>query len=77
MNIQLEKSFLIDVLQNISDVSVIQRVKNFVMHEIEPVTLTNNQKIELNKRLFEHKNNFKDGQEAFRFLDNLKSKYEL
>ncbi len=77
MNIQLEKSFLIDVLQNISDVSVIQRVKNFVMHEIEPVTLTNNQKIELNKRLFEHKNNVKDGQEAFLFLDNLKSKYEL
>ena len=47
------------------------------MHEIEPITLTNNQKIELDKRLFEHKNNVKDCQEAFRFLDNLKSKYEL
>lgn len=77
MNIQTEKSFLIDLLQNINDASIIQKVKDFVLHEIEPVPLSENQKKELNKRLLEHHENPKSGVDAFDFIDSLKSKYEL
>ncbi len=77
MNIQTEKSFLIDLLQNINDASIIQKVKNFVLHEIEPVSLSENQKKELEKRLLEHQENPKSGVDALEFLDSLKSKYEL
>ena len=77
MSVQTEKSFLIDLLQNINDASIIQKVKNFVLHEIEPASLSENQKYELDKRLLEHQENPKSGVDAFDFLDSLKSKYEL
>jgi hypothetical protein len=77
MSVQTEKSFLIDLLQNINDASIIQKVKNFVLHEIEPISLSENQKKELDKRLLEHQENPKLGIDAFEFLDSLKSKYEL
>ena len=77
MSVQTEKSFLIDLLQNINDASVLQKVKDFVLHEIEPVSLSENQKKELDKRLLEHQENPKSGVDAFDFLDSLKSKYEL
>ncbi|WP_269227048.1 hypothetical protein [Flavobacterium eburneipallidum] len=77
MSVQTEKSLLIDLLQNINDASIIQKVKNFVLHEIEPVSLSEKQKKELDKRLAEHQENSKSGVDAFEFLDSLKSKYEL
>ncbi len=77
MSVQTEKSLLIDLLQNINDVSIIQKVKNFVLHEIEPVPLSENQKRELDKRVLEHQENPKSGVDALEFLDSLKSKYEL
>jgi hypothetical protein len=77
MSVQTEKSLLIDLLQSINDVSIIQKVKNFVLHEIEPVSLSENQKKELDKRLLEHQENPKSGVDALEFLDSLKSKYEL
>ena len=77
MSVQTEKSFLIDLLQNINDPSVIQKVKNFVLHEIEDISLSENQKKELDKRIAEHEENPKSGVDAFDFLDSLKSKYEL
>lgn len=77
MSVQTEKSFLIDLLQNINDASILQKVKNFVLNEIEPVSLSENQKKELDKRLLEHQENPKSGVDAFEFLDSLKSKYEL
>ncbi len=77
MSIKTEKSLLIDLLQNINDDSLIQKVKNFVLHEIEPVSLSENQKKELDKRLLEHQENPKSGVDALEFLDSLKSKYEL
>jgi hypothetical protein len=77
MSVQTEKSFLIDLLQNINDASIIQKVKNFVLHEIEPISLTENQKKELDKRLLEHQKDPKSGVDALEFLDSLKSKYEL
>ena len=77
MSVQTEKSFLIDLLQNINDASIIQKVKNFVLHEIEPIALSENQKKDLDKRLLEHQENPKSGVDAFEFLDSLKSKYEL
>lgn len=77
MSVQTEKSFLIDLLQNINDISIIQKVKDFVMHEIEPTSLSENQKKELDKRLMEHQENPKLAEDAFQFLDGLKSKYEL
>jgi hypothetical protein len=43
MSVQTEK-FLIDLLQNINDASIIQKVKNFVLHEIEPNILTEKSK---------------------------------
>lgn len=77
MSVQTEKSFLIDLLQNINDASIIQKVKNFVLHEIEPVSLSENQKKELDKRVLEHQENLISGVVALEFLDSLKSKYEL
>lgn len=77
MSVQTEKSLLINLLQNINDVSIIQKVKNFVLHEIEPVSLSENQKKELDIRLLEHQENPKSGVDALEFLDSLKSKYEL
>ena len=77
MSVQTEKSLLIDLLQNINDVSIIQKVKNFVLHEIEPVALSENQKRELDKRVLEHQGNPNSGVDALEFLDSLKSKYEL
>ena len=77
MSVQTEKSFLIDLLQNINDASIIQKVKNFVLREIEPVSLSENQKKELDKRVLEHQENPKSGVVALEFLDSLKSKYEL
>ena len=77
MSVQTEKSLLIDLLQNINDVSIIQKVKNFVLHEIEPAALSENQKKELDKRVLEHQENPKSGVDALEFLDSLKSKYEL
>lgn len=77
MSVQTEKSFLIDLLQNINDASIIQKVKNFVLHEIEPVSLSENQKKELGKRVLEHQENPTSGVVALEFLDSLKSKYEL
>lgn len=52
-------------------------MKNFVLREIENVSLSENQKKELDKRLIEHHKNPNSGIEAFEFLDSLKSKYEL
>ena len=77
MSVQTEKSLLIDLLQNINDASIIQKVKNFVLQEIEPISLSEKQKKELDKRLAEHQENPKSGVDAFEFLDSLKSKYEL
>lgn len=77
MSVQTEKSLLIDLLQNINDISIIQNVKNFVLREIEPVYLSENQKRELDKRVLEHQENPNSGVDALEFLDSLKSKYEL
>ena len=74
MSVQTEKSFLIDLLQNINDASIIQKVKDFVMHEIEPISLSENQKKELDKRMAEHKKDSQSGVDSFGFLDGLKSK---
>jgi putative addiction module component (TIGR02574 family) len=77
MSVQSEKSFLIDLLQNINDISIIQKVRDFVIHEIEPISLSEEQKKELDKRMEAHKKDPKSGVDAFEFLDSLKSKYEL
>ena len=77
MSVQSEKYFLIDLLQSINDASVIQKVKDFLLHEIDTVTFTENQKKELDKRLVEHTENPNSGGDAFEYLDSLKSKYEL
>ncbi len=77
MSAQTEKSLLFDLLQNINDVSLLKKVKEFILTEIKPSDLTKNQKDELDKRIIEHKNNPNSGSDAFDFLDNLKSKYEL
>ena len=77
MNVQTEKSLLIDLLQNINDISLIQKVKEYLLNEIQPQNLTSNQKDELEKRLKEHNENQNSGTDAFEFLDTLKSKYEL
>lgn len=52
-------------------------MKNFVLHEVDPISLSENQKKELDKRLLEHQENPKSGVDALEFLDSLKSKYEL
>ncbi|UPQ80419.1 hypothetical protein M0M57_06170 [Flavobacterium azooxidireducens] len=77
MSVQTEKSILIDLLQNISDVSILKKVKQFVLKEIEQGELTDLQKQELNNRLEEHQKNPKSGVDAFEFLDSIKTKYEL
>ncbi len=77
MSIQTEKSILFDLLQNINDISLLKKVKSFVLTEIEPLNLTQNQKNELEKRLENHDQKNDSNSDAFEFLDNLKSKYEL
>ena len=77
MSVQTEKSILIDLLQNISDVSLLKKVKQFLLNEIEQGELTELQKEELSKRLEEHQKNPKSGVDAFAFLDGMKKKYEL
>lgn len=77
MSVQTEKSLLIDLLQNINDISLLKKVKAFVITQMEPSDLNQSQKDELDNRLLDHKNNPKSGADAFEFLDSLKSKYEL
>lgn len=77
MSVQTEKSILINLLQNISDVSLLKKVKQFVLEEIEQSDLSSAQKEELENRLEEHRQNPKLGVDAFHFLDSMKSKYEL
>lgn len=77
MSLQTEKSLLIDLLQSINDISLLKKVKSFVITQIEPKDLNQNQKDELDNRLLEHKNNPNSGVDAFEFLDTLKHKYEL
>lgn len=77
MSVQTEKSLVIDLLQNINDVSLLKKVKAFVLSEINPSDLTQEQKNELDKRLDAHKNQNDSNSDAFAFLDELKSKYEL
>jgi len=77
MSVQTEKLILFDLLQNINDASLLKKVKNFVLKEIEHNDLTTAQKEELEKRLLDHQENPKSGIDAFQFLDSLKTKYEL
>jgi hypothetical protein len=77
MSVQSEKSLLFDLLQNINDISLLKKVKSFVLTEMEPSNLTQNQKKELEKRLDDHHQKKDSNADAFEFLDNLKSKYEL
>lgn len=77
MSVQTEKSILFDLLQNINDATLLKKVKNFVLKEIEQNDLTTAQKEELEKRLLDHQENPKSGIDAFQFLDSLKTKYEL
>ena len=51
MSVQTEKSLLIDLLQNSNDISLIQKVKEYLMNEIQAQELTSNQKEELELRL--------------------------
>ena len=64
-------------LQNINDISLLKKVKAFVLTELNPSDLTQEQKNELDKRLDAHKNQEDTNTDAFAFLDELKSKYEL
>ena len=77
MSVQTEKSILINLLQNISDMSLLKKAKQFVLEEIEQSDLSSAQKEELENRLEEHRQNPKLGVDAFHFLDSMKSKYEL
>ncbi len=77
MNVQTEKSLVIDLLQNINDISLLKKVKAFVLTELNPSDLTQEQKNELDNRLQDHKNQSDNNTDAFAFLDELKSKYEL
>jgi hypothetical protein len=52
-------------------------VKAYALTEIQPVNLTPNQKNELDKRFADHHQNKDSNMDAFEFLNNLKSKYEL
>lgn len=52
-------------------------MKNFVLKEIEQNDLTTAQKEELEKRLIDRQNNPNSGEDAFEFLDSLKTKYQL
>ena len=58
MNIQTEKSFLIDLLQNSNDVSFIQKVKRFVLQEIDASILPNK---EHEKMIAESEEDIKNG----------------
>lgn len=77
MSVQTEKHLLFDLLQGINDISLIRKVKSFVLTEMEPSDLTQNQKKELDKRLDELNQSKDSNSDAFEFLDKLKSKYEL
>ena len=77
MNVQTEKSILFDLLQNIDDISLLKKVKAFVLTELSPSDLTQEQKKELDQRIDAHKNQKDSNSDAFAFLDELKSKYEL
>lgn len=77
MNIQTEKNILFDLLQNINDISLLKKVKSFVINEMEPLNLTQNQKKELDKRVNDHFQNKDTNLDAFEFLDGLKAKYEF
>ncbi len=77
MSVQTEKSILINLLQNISDMSLLKKAKQFVLEEIEQSDLSSAQKEELENSLEEHRQNPKLGVDAFHFLDSMKSKYEL
>ncbi len=77
MSVQTEKNLLFDLLQGINDISLLRKVKSFVLTEMEPSNLTHDQKKELDKRLDDHNQNKDSNSDAFEFLDNLKSKYEL
>lgn len=75
MSVQVEKSNLINLLNEISDLSLIKRVKAFLVHELERGELTESQKKELDIRLEEHRKNPKSGVDAFKFLDEMEKKY--
>ncbi len=77
MSVQTEKSILFDLLLNVNDISLLKKVKAFVLTELHPSDLTQEQKNELNKRLEAHHNKADKNVDAFSFLDDLKSKYEL
>lgn len=77
MSVQTEKHLLFDLLQGINDISLLRKVKSFVLTEMEPSDLTQNQKKELDKRLDELNQSKDSNSDAFEFLDKLKSKYEL
>lgn len=77
MSVQTEKHLLFDLLQGINDISLLRKVKSFVLTEMEPSDLTQDQKAELDKRLDELNQSKDSNSDAFEFLDNLKSKYEL
>lgn len=77
MSVQSEKSIVIDLLNNINDISLLKKVKSFVLTELNPADLTQEQKRELDKRLQAHRNQEDSDLDAFVFLDELKSKYEL
>ena len=44
MSVQTEKSLVIDLLQNINDISLLKKVKAFVLTELNPSDLTQEQK---------------------------------
>ena len=77
MSIQTEKSLVIDLLQNINDISLLKKVKSFVLTELNPSNLTEEQKNDLDRRLHAHQHKEDSGVDAFEFLDALKAKYEL
>jgi len=77
MSVQTEKSLLFDLLQNINDISLLKKVNAFILTEMQPSDLNQNQKEELDRRLLEYKKNPTSGVDAFDFLNDLKSKYEL
>ena len=77
MSVQSEKSLVIDLLQNINDISLLKKVKSFVLTELNPSNLTEEQKNELDRRLQSHQLKEDSNVDAFEFLDALKAKYEL
>lgn len=71
MNSQSEKHLLIDMLQDINDISLIKKVKALVIKETSPDFLSENQKKELDIRILDHQQNPNSGVDGFVFLDNL------